>query len=86
MKKILFTLFVIVTLSACGSAYNTQLKQIELGMTKEQVTTLMGDKYTEAGRGSMGDETIEYKDRYKNHWFFEFTDNQLVKWYKETEK
>ncbi len=80
MKKLILIAFV-AFLTSCGSAYNTQLKQVELGMTQEQIVTLMGDKYT-----SPSANTLEYKDKYKNHWFFQFQDNKLVKWYKETEE
>ncbi len=33
MKKLILALFMAVALTACGTAYNTQLKQVELGMT-----------------------------------------------------
>lgn len=85
MKKLFFALLIAVTLSACGSAYNSALKQVELGMTKQEIVSLMGDKYTTVQQGSYGNETIEYVDRYKNHWFFTFVDGQLNKWYKEVE-
>lgn len=85
MKKILFSLFVVVFLSSCGAAYNSALKQIDLGMTKQEVVSLMGDKYTEVDyKGNS--ETIKYVDRYKNHWYFTFVDGQLSKWYKEVEQ
>lgn len=73
-------------LAACSSKiYNNALKQIELGMTPTEVTSLMGDKYNVVSqRGNS--ETIEYVDRFKNHWFFVFENNSLVKWYKETEE
>ncbi len=83
MKKVILILS-IVLLSACGTAYNAALKQIELGMTQEQVVSLMGNKYSVSNQTNNG-ATLEYKDRYKNDWFFEFQDNKLVKWYKETE-
>ncbi|NDW08147.1 lipoprotein [Dysgonomonas sp. 520] len=85
MKKILFTLFLATALTACGAAYNTALKQIDLGMTKQEVVGLMGDKYDTVEQRSYGNETIMYKDRYKNYWYFVFVDNHLNKWYKETE-
>lgn len=89
MKKVLFTILITTLLAACGSkAYNTELKQIQLGMTKEQVVTIMGEDYTTSGvRESWGKtyETIEYRGRYKFTWIFNFEDNRLVKWYKETE-
>lgn len=90
MKKVLFVVFIATILAACGSfkAYNSALKQIELGMTKEQVVSLMGNDYQSTGKvyeNNKEYETIEYKDMYKNHWFFEFADNSLYKWYKEVE-
>lgn len=90
MKKVLLALFAMVLLSACGGfkTYNSALKQIELGMTKEQVVSLMGQNYQTSGKTYENNkeyETIEYKDMYKFHWIFEFVDNSLYKWYKETE-
>lgn len=85
MRKLLFALFVAVALTACGTAYNTQLKQVELGMTQEQIVSLMGDKYTVVDQKDYNNQTIEYVDRYKNHWYFQFVDNRLYKWYKQTE-
>ena len=85
MKKLLFTLFIAVALTACGTAYNTQLKQVELGMTQEQIVSLMGDKYTIVEQRDYNNQTIEYVDRYKNHWYFLFVDGRLYKWHKETE-
>jgi ribosomal protein L19E len=90
MKKLLFAVFIATLLSACGSVkvYNNALKQIELGMTKEEVVSLMGKDYVVVDQKEINNsryETIEYKDFYKNHWFFDFVDNSLNKWYKETE-
>lgn len=85
MKKLFLAVFVTVALAACGSIYNTQLQQVQLGMTPQQIVSLMGDKYSVAEQKSNGDQTLEYVDRFKNHWFFTFVDGKLNKWYKETE-
>ena len=85
MKKLLFTLFMAVMLTACGTAYNSQLKQVELGMSQNQIVNLMGDKYTVVAYRDDANQTLEYVDRYKNHWFFQFVDGRLYKWHKETE-
>lgn len=85
MKKLIFSLFVAVALTACGTAYNTQLKQVQLGMTPSDVVNLMGDKYNVVSQKDQDNQTLEYVDRYKNHWLFQFADGKLVKWYKETE-
>lgn len=91
MKKLVFALLFTVVTTACGSlkVYNDALKQIELGMTRNEVVSLMGDKYTTTGPKVIQGKTyevLEYKDMYKNHFFFEFADDYLYKWYKETEQ
>lgn len=87
MKKVIFTVLISTLLFACsGKVYNSALKQVELGMTKGQVIGLMGDEYTTTGqRESWGKtyESLQYTDRYKFHWFFDFENNRLIKWYKE---
>lgn len=93
MKKILF-LALMLTLSvtvfnSCGSAYNSSLKQVELNMSRDQIINLMGDKYQTTGQQAYGNdvvETIEYSDRYKFHWFFEFKNDRLIRWWKESEQ
>lgn len=90
MKKVILALLLGTILFACGSVkvYNSQLKQIELGMTIEQVVSLMGNDFTVVQNNTVNNtvnETIEYVDIYKNHWFFDFQNNSLVKWYKEVE-
>lgn len=72
-------------LTACGTAYNTQLKQVQLGMTPQQIVTLMGDKYTVVEQKDNNNQTIMYKDKFKNEWYFQFVDGSLYKWYKEKE-
>jgi len=86
MKKLLIAFVIATMLVACGSAYNSALKQIELGMSQEQVVSLMGEKYNITQQKDNLNQTIEYVDRYKNHWFFTFVDGRLHKWYKETEQ
>lgn len=85
MKKLLFTLFMAAMLTACGTAYNNQLKQVQLGMTPDQIVALMGDKYNVVSQKDYNNQTLEYVDRYKNHWMFQFVDGKLYKWHKETE-
>ncbi|GAB6121583.1 hypothetical protein [Dysgonomonas termitidis] len=85
MKKFLFVLFTAAMLTACGTAYNTQLKQVQLGMTPQQIVTLMGDKYTVVEQKDNNNQTIMYKDKFKNEWYFQFVDGSLYKWYKEKE-
>lgn len=88
MKKIFFAFVFAFVLSACGPTYNTALKQVELGMTKQQIVALMGQEYITTNPGTSQNtrhEIIEYKDKFKYHWMFEFSDGRLVKWWKEKE-
>ncbi len=85
MKKLFLLLSLAFTLAACGPVYNTQLKQVELGMTQTEIISLMGDKYTVVEEINHANQTIEYVDKFKNHWLFQFVDGRLYKWYKETE-
>ncbi len=45
----------------------------------------MGDKYNVVEYKDDANQTLEYVDKYKYHWFFEFVDGHLYKWYKEKE-
>lgn len=83
MKKLLITAFLSLILVSCGTAYNTQLKQVQLGMTDSEIVSLMGDKYTVIEQSGGGNSTLMYSDRYKNDWYFVFVDGKLNKWYKE---
>lgn len=86
MKKLLFILFASFILASCGPVYNTALKQVQLGMSKQQVVSLMGDNYMTTNSDystNVQHEVIEYQDRYKFHWLFEFSNGRLVKWWKE---
>lgn len=85
MKKLILSLFVAVSLTACGPVYNTQLKQVQLGMTTEQIVALMGEKYNIVEQHDYDNQTLEYVDKYKNHWYFQFVDGKLYKWHKEKE-
>lgn len=88
MKKLLFVIFITLFFVACGAVYNSQLKQVELGMTRQEIVNLMGDKYESKDVQRVGAnqyETLEYKDRYKYHWLFTFENNELIKWWKERE-
>ena len=90
MKKLIVALLMAIVVTACGNmkVYNNALKQIELGMTRSEVVGLMGDKFNTTGTKVMDGKTyesLEYVDKYKNHFFFEFADNSLYKWYKEKE-
>lgn len=46
MKKLIFAIIFSAILAACsGKVYNSALKQIQLGMSTDQVIGLMGEDY-----------------------------------------
>lgn len=86
MKKILFTFCLILCFVACAS-YRTKIRNIELGMTKEQVVQIMGKSYENTGEKLVGEDvvkTISYKDEVRNKRFLlYFKDNRLIEWFVE---
>lgn len=86
-------LFAIIAISSCSSlsiAHMTSSKmdKLELGMSKEQVTKILGNVYTIAEkRIEDGDqiEVLSYRDFYKEDEFylFQFSNDKLKKWYRE---
>lgn len=89
MKKLLIIIIVTTFFAACGPVYNKELKQVKLGMTRQEIVNLMGDKYVSKDVHTIGTkeyETLEYKDKYKYHWLFTFENDLLTEWWKEKEK
>jgi hypothetical protein len=96
MKKftvLILHAFVIVLLSSCV-AYtavhmtSSNMNKIELGMSKEQLTQILGSTYTIAEKRVEGDKAIEvlsYRELYDNDEFymFVFKNDKLEKWYRE---
>ncbi len=91
MKKSIFDLFIVLMLSACGSVVemtSSKMNRLELGMSKEEVTHILGNGYTiaekriEAGKQM---EILSYRDFYKDEEFymFVFEDNRLKEWYRD---
>ena len=91
MKKNLLYLFTMLLLSACVSSVrmtSSKMNQLELGMTKEQVITILGNGYTIAEkRVEAGNqiEVLSYRDFYKDDEFymFLFTNDKLEKWHRD---
>lgn len=87
------SVFVIVLLSSCvaySAVHMTSLNmtKIELGMSKEQLTQILGSTYTIAEKRVEGDKAIEvlsYRELYDNDEFymFLFKNDKLEKWYRE---
>lgn len=67
---------------------SVKMNQLELGMSKEQVTQILGNEYTIAEKRLQDSNEIEvlsYRDSYNNDEFylFLFKNQKLEKWYRE---
>jgi len=95
MKKInILSVLLMFLLASCISmssiAYMTSAKmnKLELGMSKEQVTQVLGTDYKIAEKRLEDDieiEVLSYRDRVANDevYFFVFKNKKLEKWYQE---
>jgi len=91
MKKYLLYFFVVVFITGCTSVVkmsSSNMNKLELGMTKEQVTTILGNGYTVAEKrieNNIQIEVLSYRNFYKDDEFylFQFKNNKLEKWHME---
>lgn len=98
MKKMkwLYVLLAIFLLTSCGTLMqpyqmDSKMKDIELGMTKKKVISILGKDFESAGarmtsEGSI--ETISYKtasmtENTEGYYLLSFKDGKLVEWFKE---
>ncbi len=96
-NKILYSLFISVfvfTLVSCGAYRNSysvsnNVKKVELGMTKEEVVSIMGESYTPVGvelENEIKKEVIGYRsinDSNDYLYMFYFSNNKLTSWKRE---
>lgn len=92
-KIFILSAFVVLMLSSCSGFQvaimsSDKMNKLELGMSKEQVTKILGNGYTIAEkRMELGKkvEVLSYRDYYKNDEFymFVFKNDNLEKWYRE---
>ena len=93
-KIYLLSALLILMLSSCSTfsgvaiMTSTNMNKLELGMSKEQVTKILGSDYTIAEKRMENDTKIEvlsYRDYYKNDeiYMFLFKNDKLDKWYRE---
>ena len=98
MKKIkwMYVLLATFLLTSCGTLMqpyqmHSKMKDIELGMTKKKVISILGKDFESAGarmtsEGSI--ETISYKtasmtENTEGYYLLSFKDGKLVEWFKE---
>lgn len=90
LKNLFITFLLAVAVSSC-STYKTMLKandnvkKVELGMTKDQVVSIMGDKtyrmsgLKESSEGLL-EERIWYPATQGSIFIFVFVDDKLIEW------
>ena len=92
MKTRICILFIIVLITtACSSVVNMtseKMNKLELGMSKQQVTEILGSNYTITEKkieNGVQVEVLSYRDFYKDDEFYMFTfkNNTLEKWHRE---
>lgn len=94
MKNYLFLFIAIAILSSCsarslGVMTSKNMNKVQLGMTKEQVTQILGNQYTIAEKSMENGIEIEVISYYNytvnnnEYYQFLFLDNKLEKWYRE---
>lgn len=93
MKNIIFcSILFILVLASCGSTkLESGLQKIEIGMTKEQVISILGKSYIIMGAGSSPDgnlETWSYSDPNvmedpNKRIIVNFLDGRLDEWHRE---
>ncbi|EPR66900.1 hypothetical protein ADICYQ_4161 [Cyclobacterium qasimii M12-11B] len=92
-KNWILSAFLMVFLHSCASLQvahmtSAEMNKLELGMSKEQVTQILGTDYTIAEKRLEDDNEIEvlsYRDHFENDEFylFVFKNQKLEKWYRE---
>ncbi len=93
MKKgIIYTLFAIFIFSSCGTTkIEKSLDHIQLGMTKREVISILGNNYTIGGAAATRDgniETLQYNSENimqgtSTRINFNFLEGKLVEWFRE---
>ncbi len=92
MKTRICILFILVLITTgCSSLANMtseKMNKLELGMSKQQITEILGNNYTIAEKkieNGVQVEVLSYRDFYKDDEFymFIFKNNTLEKWYRE---
>ncbi len=77
------TILAALILVGCGS-FDTRTQKLNLGMTKQQATALLGNEYKTVGARETPDsskaEVIRYDDERSGELLLYFRDGKLVQW------
>ncbi len=88
-KKIIYSLLLILAFTACGtSGLINKAKKLQLGMTRQEATALLGNDYrvVAARQTPEGDlEVLRYGPGLMDTsiYMLNFIDGRLVEWYEE---
>ena len=81
--KMLALVLIATSLVGCASL-QSKTQKLELGMTKQQTTDLLGDDYMAVGARAHTDgktlEAIKYHDEKTGDLYLYFSDGKLVQW------
>jgi len=93
LKNCILSAFLVLLLHSCASLdvahmTSSDMNKLELGMSKEQVTQILGRDYTIAEKRVEDNnefEVLSYRDHYENDevYLFVFVNKKLDKWYRE---
>ncbi len=93
IKSIILALLFLAAFTSCSNYFvsrlrSTNMNQLELGMSKEQVTGILGKEYTIAEKRMEGGNQIEilsYRNSPETDEFYQFVfvNNELERWYRE---
>lgn len=89
---LIYTIFLFAVLSSCAASLtslrSSNMNKIELGMSKEQVSDILGKTYTIAEKYMEAKDEIEVIS-YRNFphddefYLFKFKNDKLERWYRE---
>lgn len=98
MGRMICAIIAICLMTSCGAfkdAWNLDknIKEVELGMSKKKVTSILGNSFTPVGAVDTPDgqiETIRYDysatDTYMTFYIFNFKDGKLSEWHQDKER
>ena len=89
MKKMkwLYVLLATFLLTSCGTLMqpyqmDSKMKNIELGMTKKKVISILGKDFESAG-ARISYKTASMTENTEGYYLLSFKDGKLVEWFKE---
>ncbi|MDU1891428.1 MAG: hypothetical protein E6767_12135 [Dysgonomonas sp.] len=86
IQKFCFILLLACTLTACGTAnLGSKMRKIEIGMTKKEVTSILGDSYDVMRAIKTPEGTLDVwkytPSMSVNMYMLHFLDGKLVEWF-----